>query len=345
MLRYHFQPDRGHHALAWKQAQSYPGSEDELRIKGNLAEIAFYEFLRHTVPIDLWHWHNEGALRHANQEYNDHDFTIAGKTVDVKGRSAVGDIFDLDSIESDLVVPVGIPSEMTEEMDVDCLTDFAIRGIADYEPVVMLGVIGRESIDPEPVELFHPAPDAPSFEELSVEPIEQFPAGLATSQWFQEGTQHDRGHDEYEGIRTFHTDVDGSRLPPGSAVERVSGDYFAEDEFPDRGLIVERLSRPAGASFNRSRKEYQPRLDKPVNHREPEIGVVSIEDLSPDVFEKIQDLAEEHVYPAISQVVAAEVGEDSIHYAAPSETRLNSAARRGVVRAEYDDLLADSWWS
>jgi hypothetical protein len=282
MLRYRFGPDRGHHALAWGQAQAYSGKDYTGKIKGNLAEIAFYDFCRHTLPIEQWHWHNGEALRRAEKEYCEHDFTIAGNTVDVKGRSRISDLFDLDGIDSDLVALIGIPSELADDVSgAEEMSDFAVRGAANYEPVVILGLVEREDINPESHELRHDAPGGPQIEQLPVQPADQLPTGIAITEWLEhryENTEHRNGlgRREYEGFRQFHTSSNGQTLQPGSLVAPTDnvGLYSDDENFPDQGVVAECPDRPAGAVFNEDTRRYERIRDRFRYGRTPAVGVI-----------------------------------------------------------------------
>ncbi|MFB6282868.1 MAG: hypothetical protein ABEK59_02910 [Halobacteria archaeon] len=303
-------PDRGHHALAWGQAEAYPNDDNIQKIKGNLAEIAFYEYCRHTLPIEQWHWHNGEYLRKAKQEYSEHDFTIGRNTVDVKGRSRVKDLFDLSSIDSDIVVLVGIPSELADDVSgAESLLDFATRGTASYDPVVILGYVKQSDIQPESHELHHPAPGGPQMESLPLQPLGQLPTGIAIGDWLKQEDEIASYNGEvelkhYEGVRQFHTSSNGETLLPGALItptDKIRKFYNSED-FPNRGMVVECPDRPAGATFNVEEKRYE--LIKGVSHgRTPAVGFINIDYLSEEDLKNFAKLCEEHVYPAVTQMV------------------------------------------
>jgi hypothetical protein len=350
MIRYHFAPDRGHHALAWGQAEAYSGDDNIQKIKGNLAEIAFYEFCRHTLPINLWHWHNGEYLRRAEQEYCEHDFTIGRSTVDVKGRSRVKDLFDLDSIDSDLVVLVGIPSDLADSVsDAENLLDFAAAGAANYDPVVILGLVEQSDIQPESHELTHPAPGGPQMERLPLQPAGQLPTGIAIGDWLKQGREkissgNDIELEQYEGVRQFHTSSNGEQLLPGALViptDRV-GLYSDSEAFPDHGMVVECPDQPAGATFNNDRMRYGPVND--ISHgRTPAVGVINIEHLSEEILEDIGQLCEQHVYPAVPQIIYRNHDNALVKFTgASSVTKLGHIRRTQFIN---ENPLSENWWS
>ena len=72
--------ERAHHQAVIQGA-------DNLDVKriGNLGELAFEQFCREYLPVELWDWENEEAIRRCNPEsFSGHDFEIFGYKVDVK---------------------------------------------------------------------------------------------------------------------------------------------------------------------------------------------------------------------------------------------------------------------
>jgi len=345
MLRYKFNPDRAHHALAKGQADAYDGDNPETKIKGNLAEIAFYEFCRHTIPIDKWHWFNSEAFRRGEQEWNDHDFAIAGNTVDVKGRSSVSDIFDLGGIDSDLVALVGIPSGISDSvLEADSIDDFAKSGTGSFAPVVMMGLVETNQIGSEQHELHHPAPGGPSFERLDVTPLEQFPAGMGLSDWFGFGEEWDiRSGERFEGLRTYHTSANGETLRPGDLVTPVELGYKhgGPVDVPEKGFVVECPSEPAGAEFNDENLRYEQDPEGEYRTRQPAVGVIDVNKLSKADLNRIRPLSEEHLYPAIPQVVWDVIGEEDISYV-PDERLTQIKSNRNLRDATAP--LSNDWW-
>ena len=60
-------------------------SDPNVKRIGNLGELAFHEFCREYLPVEMWEWKNEEAIRRCNEEsYAGHDFEVFGYTVDVK---------------------------------------------------------------------------------------------------------------------------------------------------------------------------------------------------------------------------------------------------------------------
>jgi hypothetical protein len=62
------------------------GSEDvDIKRIGNLGELAFEQFCREYLPVEMWEWKNEEALRRCNPEsFSAYDFEVFGYEVDVK---------------------------------------------------------------------------------------------------------------------------------------------------------------------------------------------------------------------------------------------------------------------
>lgn len=352
MLRYHFSPDRGHHALAWGQANSYRGDNLQ-KIKGNLAEIAFYEFCRHTLPIEKWHWYNGEYLRKGEQEYCEHDFVVGGNTVDVKGRSRVKDLFDLGSVDSDLVVLVGIPSDLADNVsEADSLLDFARRGTANYDPVVIIGMVSQNNLNPDSYTLDHRAPGGPKMEQLPLQPVDQLPAGISIENWLEKEEEYvrfdeDLERETYEGTREFHISANGQRLLPGSFVKR-SGESFIYNsdepddyDFPEKGMVVECPDYPAGAEFNSDRMRYE-QNESMTCGRTPAVGVINISNINNELLDDIAELAEEHVYPAIPQRIYNSVDSSVVEYTGSSTLKEIDHIRS----AQFDDEspLEDDWW-
>jgi hypothetical protein len=72
--------ERAHHQAVIQGA-------DDLDVKriGNLGELAFEQFCREYLPVELWEWQNEAAIRRCNPEsFAGHDFEVFGYEVDVK---------------------------------------------------------------------------------------------------------------------------------------------------------------------------------------------------------------------------------------------------------------------
>jgi hypothetical protein len=72
--------ERAHHQAVIQGADNI----DSKRI-GNLGELAFEQFCREYLPVELWEWKNEEAIRRCNPEsFAGHDFEVFGYEVDVK---------------------------------------------------------------------------------------------------------------------------------------------------------------------------------------------------------------------------------------------------------------------
>ncbi|MDZ7688750.1 MAG: hypothetical protein U5J64_08535 [Halobacteriales archaeon] len=72
--------ERAHHQAVIQGA-------DDLDVKriGNLGELAFECFCREYLPVEMWDWMNEDAIRRCNQEsFSAYDFEVFGYEVDVK---------------------------------------------------------------------------------------------------------------------------------------------------------------------------------------------------------------------------------------------------------------------
>lgn len=98
--------ERAHHQAVIQGA-------DNLDVKriGNLGELAFEQFCREYLPVELWDWENEEAIRRCNPEsFSGHDFEIFGYKVDVKTSRDVSafrptTLLDNDS-DDDIIVMV-----------------------------------------------------------------------------------------------------------------------------------------------------------------------------------------------------------------------------------------------
>lgn len=53
--------------------------------RGNLGELAFEQFCREYLPVEMWEWENEEALRRCNTEsFSAYDFEVFGYEIDAK---------------------------------------------------------------------------------------------------------------------------------------------------------------------------------------------------------------------------------------------------------------------
>ena len=72
--------ERAHHQAVKQGADDIPSKR-----RGNLGELAFEQFCREYLPVEMWEWENEHALRKCNPEsYSAYDFDVFGYEVDVK---------------------------------------------------------------------------------------------------------------------------------------------------------------------------------------------------------------------------------------------------------------------
>lgn len=92
-----FDKERAHH-------QAVIQGSDELAVKriGNLGELAFEQFCREYLPVELWEWKNEEALRLCNPEsFSAYDFEVFGYEVDVKTSRDVSAFLPESILEND----------------------------------------------------------------------------------------------------------------------------------------------------------------------------------------------------------------------------------------------------
>lgn len=72
--------ERAHH-----QAVIQGADDVDVKRIGNLGELAFEQFCREYLPVEMWNWKNEEAIRRCNPEsFAGHDFEVFDYTVDVK---------------------------------------------------------------------------------------------------------------------------------------------------------------------------------------------------------------------------------------------------------------------
>jgi hypothetical protein len=100
MYRYtpdEFDKERAHHQAVIQGA-------DNLAVKriGNLGELAFEQFCREYLPVEMWEWKNEEALRLCNPEsFSAYDFDVFGYEVDVKTSRDVSAFLPESLLEND----------------------------------------------------------------------------------------------------------------------------------------------------------------------------------------------------------------------------------------------------
>lgn len=82
---YRYEPDEIDRERAHHQAVKQGCEDVDVKRIGNLGELAFECFCRDYLPVEMWHWENEEAIRQCNPEsFCGHDFEVFGYTVDVK---------------------------------------------------------------------------------------------------------------------------------------------------------------------------------------------------------------------------------------------------------------------
>lgn len=89
--------ERAHHQAVIQGA-------DDLDVKriGNLGELAFQEFCREYLPVEMWEWKNEESIRRCNSEsFSGHDFEVFGYKVDVKASRDVSAFLPKSLVERD----------------------------------------------------------------------------------------------------------------------------------------------------------------------------------------------------------------------------------------------------
>jgi len=108
---YRYTPDEMDHERANHQAVIQGADDLDVKRIGNLGELAFEQFCREYLPVDLWEWKNEAAIRRCNAEsFSAYDFEVFGYEVDVKTSRDVsaflpGELLDQDP-DDDIVVMV-----------------------------------------------------------------------------------------------------------------------------------------------------------------------------------------------------------------------------------------------
>ncbi|WP_256295969.1 hypothetical protein [Haloarchaeobius salinus] len=89
--------ERAHHQAVIQ------GSEDvDVKRIGNLGELAFEQFCREYLPVEMWEWKNEEALRRCNPEsFSGYDFEVFGYEIDVKTSRDVSAFRPANMLEND----------------------------------------------------------------------------------------------------------------------------------------------------------------------------------------------------------------------------------------------------
>ena len=301
MFQCTFDNDSGEYALAKRQAEAYPGDDIESKVKGNLAEIAFQGLCRQILPLNKWHWHNGPEIRRGEREYNEHDFTVLGRTVDVKARSDVNSLFNIDpdQVDSDLAVLAWVPPEITEAvLEADSIISLGNVHPREHDPVTVIGWISQDKLNPPDTELPNPARGTTlTFRHFEVENILESPLGSNLTDWLSE--EENAGfRRKSPAITADHLDKDGKRLNPGTLVK------YKESDTIKKGLVVECPYTPLNCVFDPETRRYEGEYCIPDD---PAVGVIELSQISDDCFERIHRLAWENLYPAIRGELPSDV--------------------------------------
>ena len=99
---YLYTPDQIDRERAHHQAV-IQGSEDvDIKRIGNLGELAFEQFCREYLPVEMWEWKNEESIRRCNPEsFSAYDFEVFGYEVDVKTSRDVSAFLPESLLEND----------------------------------------------------------------------------------------------------------------------------------------------------------------------------------------------------------------------------------------------------
>jgi len=82
---YLYTPDEVDRTRAHHQAVKQDADDVPTKRRGNLGELAFEQFCREYLPVEMWEWENEEAIRRCNPEsFSAYDFEVFGYEVDVK---------------------------------------------------------------------------------------------------------------------------------------------------------------------------------------------------------------------------------------------------------------------
>jgi hypothetical protein len=72
---YRYTPDEFDHERAHHQAVIQGVDDLDVKRIGNLGELAFEQFCREYLPVEMWEWKNEDAIRRCNPEsFSKYDF-------------------------------------------------------------------------------------------------------------------------------------------------------------------------------------------------------------------------------------------------------------------------------
>ena len=99
---YLYTPDKTDRERAHHQAVIQGDSDQDIKRIGNLGELAFEQFCREYLPVEMWEWENEEAIRRCNAEsYSSYDFEVFGYEVDVKTSRDVSAFRPANILEED----------------------------------------------------------------------------------------------------------------------------------------------------------------------------------------------------------------------------------------------------
>lgn len=99
---YRYTPNEIDHKRAHHQALKQGADDLHTKRIGNLGELAFEQFCREYLPVEMWHWENEEALRYCNPEsFSGHDFEVFGYKVDVKTSRDVSTFLPKSLLDND----------------------------------------------------------------------------------------------------------------------------------------------------------------------------------------------------------------------------------------------------
>lgn len=99
---YRYVPDQIDRKRAHHQAVKQGADDIDVKRIGNLGELAFEQFCREYLPVEMWTWENEEALRYCNPEsYSGYDFELFGYEVDIKTSRDVSAFLPQSILEND----------------------------------------------------------------------------------------------------------------------------------------------------------------------------------------------------------------------------------------------------
>ena len=99
---YLYTPDEIDRERAHHQAVIQGAEDVDVKRIGNLGELAFEQFCREYLPVELWEWRNEEAIRRCNPEsFSGYDFQVFGYEIDVKSSRDVSAFRPENLLEND----------------------------------------------------------------------------------------------------------------------------------------------------------------------------------------------------------------------------------------------------